>query len=151
MAEYSGFGAVATSHCSHRLTDLEGTWQRGTSRAFSRADRPLPALSRHSHRPLSHDRALPLHAAHPAPDRLVGDIHATLGEDVLNVAIAQGKAKVEPHCVLDDGRRKLVTGIGDRCHPVILPVPKCQATVRVTMPPLGLLRQDRGRDGGIDR
>jgi hypothetical protein len=71
---------------------------------------------------------------HPAPDRLIGDVHATLGEEVLNVAIAQGKAKVEPHCVPDDGRRKLVTGIGNRGHPVILPVRNRQARVRVTMP-----------------
>ena len=80
---------------------------------------------------------------HPAPDRLVGDVQAALGKEVLNVTIAQGKAKIEPDCVLDDGRRKLVTSIGDRGHLVIVPVRKRQDTVRVTMPARSAARVER--------
>ncbi len=51
---------------------------------------------------------------HPAPNGFVGQIEPALGQQVLDVAIAQGKAQIQPDRMLDDSRRELVTGIGDR-------------------------------------
>ena len=45
---------------------------------------------------------------HPSPDRLVGEVQAALGEQILDVAEAQGEARVQPHSVSDDVRRELV-------------------------------------------
>ena len=45
---------------------------------------------------------------HPSPDRLVGDVQAALGEQILEIAEAQGDPKVQPHRVSDDVRRELV-------------------------------------------
>jgi len=42
----------------------------------------------------------------PAPDRLVGDVHAPLREKLLHVTKAQAKAEIEPDRVSDDDRRK---------------------------------------------
>jgi hypothetical protein len=53
----------------------------------------------------------------PLPDRLVGDIESTLGQQLLDVAIAQAKPDIEPDRVLDDDLGKAVAGIEDRPHP----------------------------------
>src|SRR4029077_18044564 len=39
---------------------------------------------------------------HPTANALVGDVEATLGKQLLDIAIAEGEAKVQPHSVLDD-------------------------------------------------
>ena len=52
----------------------------------------------------------------PAPHGLVGDIQPALGEQILNVAIAEREPDTQPHCVPDDRRRKLVTSERDDCH-----------------------------------
>jgi hypothetical protein len=57
---------------------------------------------------------------HPAPDRLVGEIDATLGEEIFHVSVAQGEAQVQPDSVLDDDGRELVAGVRDRRHWSIL-------------------------------
>jgi len=44
----------------------------------------------------------------PPAHRLVGGIDAALGEEVLDIAIAQGEPEVEPDRVLDDRGRKPV-------------------------------------------
>jgi hypothetical protein len=44
---------------------------------------------------------------HPTPDRFVGDVHPALGEQILDVAEAEGQAKVQPYRVPDDVRREL--------------------------------------------
>src|SRR5450631_1302463 len=44
----------------------------------------------------------------PAADRLVGHIDATLGEHILDVAVAQSEAEIEPDGLLDDDARKAV-------------------------------------------
>jgi len=51
---------------------------------------------------------------HPAPDRLVGDLEPTLGEQVLDVAKAQREAKVQPDRVPDDLGWKTVARKGER-------------------------------------
>ena len=46
---------------------------------------------------------------HPSPYRFIGDIQPTLGQQILDIAEAEGEAKVQPHRMPDDVRRKLVT------------------------------------------
>jgi hypothetical protein len=46
---------------------------------------------------------------HPSPDCLIGDIQPALGQQILDIAEAEGEAKVQPHRVPDDVRRELVT------------------------------------------
>jgi hypothetical protein len=57
-----------------------------------------------------------------------------LGEQILYVAIAQGEAKVEPHRMLDDNRRKAVASIRDCCHATILRPGPTRSSVTVTLP-----------------
>src|SRR5450755_3773260 len=47
----------------------------------------------------------------PAADRLVGHIDATLGEHILDVAVAQSEAEIEPDDLLDDDARKAVAAV----------------------------------------
>jgi hypothetical protein len=54
----------------------------------------------------------------PAPDALVGDIYAALGEKVFDIPEAQGKPEIQPDGVLNDRWWKSVSGIGDFLHPV---------------------------------
>jgi hypothetical protein len=44
---------------------------------------------------------------HPAPDRLVEEIDATLGQEIPHVSVAQSEAQVNPDSVLDDDGREL--------------------------------------------
>src|SRR4030095_9398788 len=55
-------------------------------------------------------------ADHPTPDRLVRHLDATLGEQVLDVAVAQGEAEIHPDGALDHVRWKSVAGIVRRGH-----------------------------------
>jgi hypothetical protein len=52
----------------------------------------------------------------PAPDRLVGNVETPFREELLDVAIAEREPGIQPHCVPDDRRRKLVTSERDGCH-----------------------------------
>src|SRR6476660_5862934 len=47
----------------------------------------------------------------PAADRLVGHIDATLGEHILDVAVAQSEAEIEPDGLLDDDARKAMAAV----------------------------------------
>jgi len=47
----------------------------------------------------------------PASDRLVGHIDATLGEHILDVAVAQSEAEIEPDGLLDEDVRKAVAAV----------------------------------------
>ncbi len=70
-----------------------------------------------------------------APDALVGDIYATLGEEVFNIAKAQGKPEIQPDGVLDYGTRKTVAEIGYLFHQRKLPhQPGRSHSVTVTAP-----------------
>jgi hypothetical protein len=53
---------------------------------------------------------------HPTANAFVGEAEATPGKQLLDIAIAQGEAKVQPHGVPDDDRRKTMPAIGDRSH-----------------------------------
>ena len=50
---------------------------------------------------------------HPTANALVGDVEPTLGKQLLDIAIAQGKTKVQPDGVLDDGRWEAMPAIED--------------------------------------
>ena len=39
----------------------------------------------------------------PAPDGFVGDVEPALGEEILDVSVAEREAQVEPDRILDDG------------------------------------------------
>ena len=58
----------------------------------------------------------------PLPDRLVGDGHTPLGEEVLDVSKTQAEPVVQPHSVTDDVRRESVSAVaGLRAHRLSLP------------------------------
>src|SRR5215468_11098074 len=69
--------------------------------------RPPPAQPSGDHRP---------ELEHPTPHRFVGKIEPTLGEQLLHVAIAQRKTKVEPYRVLNNRRREAVAAIRKKGH-----------------------------------
>ncbi len=85
---------------------------------------------------------------HPAPDGLVGDVEPALGQQVLDVAVAEREAEVQPHRVPDDLGRELMAGVGDwwhrpslrrlpasGCSPVTMPARRpnpCEGTVEGT-------------------
>src|SRR5436305_14556736 len=76
----------------------------------------------------------------PAPHGFIGNLQASLGEELLHVAVAQGESEIKPDRVLDDRRREAMSAIGRLIHAGILP---CRATrsnpVSVTMPASGLV------------
>jgi hypothetical protein len=45
---------------------------------------------------------------HPTPDRFIGDLQPALGQQILDIAEAEGEAKVQPYCMPDNVRRELV-------------------------------------------
>src|SRR5271155_646685 len=58
---------------------------------------------------------------HPTPDGFIGDVEPPLGEEFLDVPIAQREAQVEPDRVLDNYRRKAVAAVGDFSHRASVP------------------------------
>jgi len=60
---------------------------------------------------------------HLTPDRLIRDVKPTLGQQFLDIAIAQGEAQIEPDRMLDDHRRKAVAAVGyfSRDPPAVAP------------------------------
>src|SRR5260221_822267 len=53
---------------------------------------------------------------HPSPDGLVADRQLALRQQILDIAVAQGEAQVEPNRVPDHIAREAVAGVGDRLH-----------------------------------
>ena len=49
---------------------------------------------------------------HPAPDGLVGDLDAALGQELLDVSVAEREPQVHPDRALDDVAREAVAGVG---------------------------------------
>jgi hypothetical protein len=66
--------------------------------------RPRPSSSQ----PARND---PAEFQNPAADRLVGYIDATLGEHILDVAVTQSEAEIEPNGLLNDDARKAVAAV----------------------------------------
>lgn len=52
----------------------------------------------------------------PPTDRFIADHQAALGQEILDIPVAQGKPKVEPDSAPNDVGRKSVTGVGDGLH-----------------------------------
>src|ERR1700730_8574056 len=72
---------------------------------------------------------------HPTANAFVGEVEATLGKQLLDIAIAQGEAKVQPPRVLDDDRWKTMPAIGNRSHARSLRrTPPIQQAVFLTVP-----------------
>src|SRR5262249_8842289 len=65
---------------------------------------------------------------HPAPHRFVRDIESALGQQFLDIAVAQGEAKIQSNRVLDDLGWEAMTTVAEGSHPAILPdspLPPC--------------------------
>jgi hypothetical protein len=58
----------------------------------------------------------------PASDALVGGLDAALGQELLDIAVAEREAQIEPDGVPDDLGRELVTCVGDGLHAYALPL-----------------------------
>jgi hypothetical protein len=52
----------------------------------------------------------------PAANSFIGDIHATLRQQILDIPKAQRKSEIQPDGMLDDLGRKTVAVIGDGVH-----------------------------------
>ena len=82
---------------------------------------------------------------HPAPHRFIGDVDPTLGQQFLDVAVAQGEAEIQPDRVLDDLRREAMAVV---VHVDILSLLLAPDAVSVTMPSSPTLSEalhDRGK------
>jgi hypothetical protein len=53
---------------------------------------------------------------HPAAHGLIGDLDSTLGQQILDVAEAQGEPDIKPDRLLDHLGRKAVAAIADLGH-----------------------------------
>src|SRR5215208_4432873 len=58
---------------------------------------------------------------HPAADGLVRGLDSALGQEFLDIAVAQREPKVEPYSVPDDLGWELVASVGDGLHGAALP------------------------------
>src|SRR4051812_13416788 len=57
----------------------------------------------------------------PATDGLVRGLDAALGQEFLDIAVAEREAQIEPDRVPDDFGRELATCVGDGLHRAALP------------------------------
>jgi hypothetical protein len=57
---------------------------------------------------------------HPTPHRFIGEVEPALGEQLLDVSVAQGEAEIEPDRVLDDLAGKAMAVIAERWHAATL-------------------------------
>src|ERR1700676_1381247 len=72
----------------------------------------------------------------PAPHRFIGNLQAALGQEILNVAVAQSESEIQPNRVLDNRRREAKAQIGQLLHAGSLPHQVARRNpVSVTMPP----------------
>jgi hypothetical protein len=71
---------------------------------------------------------------YPSSDGLVADVKPALRQQVLDIAIAQCEAKVEPNRVPDDIWREAVAGVGDCPHPPSVVPSRPERWVNVSMP-----------------
>src|SRR5712672_2586315 len=52
----------------------------------------------------------------PAPHRFIGNLQAALGEELLDIAVAQCEPEIKPDRVLDDRRREAMPSVGELIH-----------------------------------
>src|SRR5215218_8390372 len=55
---------------------------------------------------------------HPAPDRFVGQVGPTFGKELLDIAVAECEAQIDPDRVLDDLGREAMAAVGEGGHAV---------------------------------
>jgi hypothetical protein len=80
---------------------------------------------------------------HPAPHRFAGDIEPALGQQFLDIAVAQGEAEIEPDRVLDNLGREAMAAVAERSHADILSdTPLNPDLVSVTKPSRELTSAD---------
>ena len=71
----------------------------------------------------------------PAPDRLIRNVDATLGQQFLDIAKRQRESGIEPNRVLYDHRRKAMTLEGYRGHSATVATPARPGQIlNVSMP-----------------
>jgi hypothetical protein len=58
---------------------------------------------------------------HPASDCFVRNCNSALGEQILDVAKAEGETEIEPDRLVNDLRRKPISGVADFHHALWLP------------------------------
>jgi hypothetical protein len=76
---------------------------------------------------------------HPAPHSLIGDLQAALGQKILDVAVAQSEAQIQPDRMLDDRRRKPMPMVREWSHDRIL----SHSVIRSNRARAGYLHQSR--------
>jgi hypothetical protein len=69
-----------------------------------------------------------------SPDRLVRDIQPALGQQIFDIAEAEGEVKVQPHRVPDDVRRELLAGKRDPVIRIFFDADPKPAKVLVSIP-----------------
>src|SRR5216683_1192054 len=105
----------------------------------------LPAIrttiSSRCHRSLGRGRHRRSFRAIPGPNfrtqrrTVIGNIQAALGEELLDVAVAQCEPEIKPDRVLDDRRREAMPSVGELIHAGSLPHGLAPSnSVSVTMP-----------------
>ena len=53
---------------------------------------------------------------YPSPHRFVGDVEITLGQQLLDIAVAQGEAEIKPDRALNDLGQEAMAAIAERSH-----------------------------------
>src|SRR6516162_8905935 len=95
----------------------------------------MPAVARPRATPAQPSRDRGTELQHPTPHRFIGDVEPAFGQQLLDIAVAQGEAKVEPNRVLDDLEREAMAAVAKRGHADILAdQPLSPDPVSVTMP-----------------
>src|SRR6516165_476554 len=111
----------------------------------------MPAVARPRATPAQPSRDRGTELQHPTPHRFIGDVEPAFGQQLLDIAVAKGEAKVEPNRVLDDLGREAMATVAERGHADILAdQPLSPDPVSVTMPDRLLHEADglsAGRDG----
>jgi hypothetical protein len=94
----------------------------------------MPAIARPRATPTQPSRDPRTELQHPAPHRFVGDVEPSFGQQLLDIAVAQSEAEIEPDRVLDDLGREAMAAVAERSHPGILPYSPLPTPVSVTVP-----------------
>jgi len=95
----------------------------------------MPAIARPRATPTQASRDRGTELPHPAPHRFVGDVEPSFGQQLLDIAVAQGEVEIEPDRVLDDLGRGAMAAVAERSHADILPdMPLAPDPVSVTGP-----------------
>ena len=82
----------------------------------------MPAIARPRATPTQPSRDPRTELQHPAPHRFVGDVEPSFGQELLDIAIAQSEAEIEPDRVLDDLGRKAMAEVAERSHATSYPI-----------------------------